>query len=269
MTGGSASLTWVLEAGVFPSGDCLATGARDAGHGVLSWEDEWWTHGNWPRITGPAVFHGSLGNADRIARELTWRPGAFCNTAAFHCSAWYEGARSFLLNDRWETMSVQALVDGADDVFSRIGDGRTLFVRPDSPLKPFSGRVVARGRLDLAALDHGFYFDDTQLPVLVAPAQRVEQEWRFVVVLGEVIAGSGYLADGRTPLAESPQGDAWAFAAQVARTIPSPDKVYVMDVCAAPSGLRLLELNPFAGADLYACDARAVVDAIAAGLRFF
>ena len=41
-----------------------------------------------------------------------------------------------------------------------MGDPSRIFVRPDSPLKPFSGRVLDRDSISLAALDHGFYFDD-------------------------------------------------------------------------------------------------------------
>ena len=40
----------------------------------------------------------------------------------------------------------------------------------------------------------------------------------------------------------------------------------MLDVCEAEGGLALLELNPFSGADLYACDPGAVVDAVAAAL---
>ena len=41
-----------------------------------------------------------------------------------------------------------------------------MFVRPDSPLEPFAGRVLARDKISLAALDHGFYYDDAYLPVV-------------------------------------------------------------------------------------------------------
>ena len=39
----------------------------------------------------------------------------------------------------------------------------------------------------------------------------------------------------------------------------APDPVYVLDVCEADTGLRLLELNPFSGADLYACSGSEIV----------
>jgi len=38
--------------------------------------------------------------------------------------------------------------------------------------------------------------------------------------------------------------------------------VFVLDVCRTPDGLKLLELNPFSGADLYSCDRHAVMAAV-------
>jgi hypothetical protein len=43
---------------------------------------------------------------------------------------------------------------------------------------------------------HGFYFDDVRLPVVVAPVQPVEREWRYVVVDRSVVAVSA-LAERR------------------------------------------------------------------------
>lgn len=251
-------MRWVLEEGVFASGFSLRQAALDAGHHVTSWDDSWWLDGGWPRLAEQAVvFHGSLGNAARIRRELPWQPGAFCDVSAFACSAWYPRAERWLLNRDWSYMTAQDLVanpPAADRVF----------VRPDSPLKPFSGRVLERDRIDLAALDFGFYYDDPALPVVVAPVRDVGREWRYVVIEGRVVAGSAYQADGRRALPDDPGGAAWRFASEVADAMERPEAVYVLDVCESDGALRLLELNPFSGADLYACDAAAVVEAVAA-----
>ena len=53
------------------------------------------------------------------------------------------------------------------------------------------------------------------------------------------------------------------FAGAVARELPAPAVVYTLDVCETPTGPRLLELNPFGGADLHACDRATVVAAVA------
>lgn len=57
------------------------------------------------------------------------------------------------------------------------------------------------------------------------------------------------------------------IAAEVAQHIGSRDPVYVLDVCEADTGLRLLELNPFSCADPYACSGADIVRRVAAVAR--
>lgn len=258
------TITWVFETEAFAKGDCLLKAAKEAGQRVINWQDDWWSTQAWPTISGTCIFHGSLGNADRIHRELPWQPGAFCKTQNFYCSSWYSASTRLLLHERWLVLPAAQAVEQAEELFDRIGDGESLFVRPDSPLKPFSGRVVKSGEFTLRKLDHGFYYDDENISVIVAPVQDVKREWRFVVVDRAVITGSAYQADGRTALVDSLSEPAWEFASQVAMEIPSPESVYVLDVCETSQGLRLLELNPFSGADLYHCDGAKIVQAISA-----
>jgi hypothetical protein len=52
----------------------------------------------------------------------------------------------------------------------------------------------------------------------------------------------------------------------VAEHLDPPELVYVMDICEADGQLRLLQLNPFSGADLYACRSDDVVAAVSARL---
>jgi len=256
-------MAWVLETEVFPDSH---RGLRDAviraGHQAISWKDEWWDNDGWPRLSEQRViFHGSLGNASRIARELPWSPGAYCDTDAFHCSAWYPRAADWLLHDSWLLLPARELVTGGDAVLQPLGNPSRLFVRPDSPLKPFSGRVVDSAGLTLEALDFGFYFDDSELPVIVAPVRSIEREWRFVIVGPNVVAGSSYEPEGRVSGGSAPE-EAAAFARTVASRIERPQDVYIMDVCTSGGSMRLLELNPFSGADLHGCDRTAVVNAV-------
>ena len=257
-------ITWVLEQGVMPQvHERLRAAAVANDHRVLDWQDEWFA--NWPRLaTEHAVFHGSLGFAARVHAESPWTPGAFCDVASFRCSSWYANAGKWLLHREWAIETVASLVEDPDAAFARFGSPPALFVRPDSPLKPFSGRVVRRDQVSLSALDHGFYFDDTSIAVMLAPVRQVEQEWRYVVVDGRVVAGSAYLADGRSASPDDPSGEPWQFAQAVAGSLPAPEIVYVLDVCLADGQLWLIELNPFSGADLYACDLNAVVREVAA-----
>ncbi|MEO0965790.1 MAG: ATP-grasp domain-containing protein [Planctomycetota bacterium] len=256
-------MIWVLERGIFDDVEAFASSARAAGHIAHWWDDDWLTSKKWPRFEGEVVgFHGSLGNAAFIQSETNWNPGAWCNVDRFCCSAWYPAAKPWLVHRTWEILPVSEFVAEPDRVLASIGAEETCFVRPDSPLKPFSGRVLQRDRISLEALDHGFYFDDENLPIVVAPVQTVGQEWRFVVIDQRIVTGSGYDADSRTTNRSEGNSSAQAFAQQIANELPAPDTVYVLDICECDDQLKLLELNPFGGADLYGCDPALIIKAI-------
>ena len=254
----------MLEALPFGAGhEPVAAAVREQGHRLVAWDDRWWSRGL-PRGLGegPTVFRGALENADRLHREIGWRPGGLCDAARFACSAWHPAAADLLLNDLHRVLPARELVERAAEVAAELGAGDRLFVRPDSPLKPFGGRVVDVASLDLAALDFGFYFDDADLPVVASPVRDVGREWRFVVAEGRVVAGSEYDAATRSARPAAPDGKAAAFASGVAASLAPPAAAYVLDVCESAGTLRVVELNPFSGADLYACDAGETVQAV-------
>ena len=259
-------VTWVLEPDIFPhSHEPVRAAIRARGHHLVDWSDEWWSGGVPARVPRSRVlFHGSLGNAARIAEELCWSPGSFCHTRPFHCSSWYESARKWLVHTDWVICAANELVARAPSIARQLGSAGALFVRPDSPLKPFSGRVVEVATLTLAKLDHGFYYEDDTIPVVAAPIQAIGKEWRFVVVNRAVVAGSAYDPQTRKAVRAPLDSTAAEFASTVAADISAPERVFVLDVCECNGRLRLLELNPFGGADLYACDATAVVDKVSA-----
>jgi hypothetical protein len=241
---------------------------RRAAHGLVLWNDDWWSNSSWPELAGQAVvFHGSLQNAARIRQELLWKPGAYCNVEACECSAWYPRASRWLLHQRWEILPANTLVANPDAALQSIGASDEVFVRPNSPLKPFSGRVLPRNRITLEALDYGFYFDDPTIDVVLTPVREIGREWRFVVVAANVVAGSAYRAEDRVAIVDDPTGPPWEFASDVAASLSPPDQVYAMDICEADGRLWLLELNPFSGADLYGCNADDVIAAVSAMLR--
>lgn len=257
-------VTWILEAEVFPqSHSAMCNAVRAAQCDLLIWNDDWLVSSDRPDLSDRiVVFHGSLGNASAIRSNFTWKPGAFCDTERFACSAWFEHAKDFLLHEHWHILPANKLIASLHPIAKLIGATDKVFVRPDCPLKPFSGRVIRVDSLSLPSLDFGFYFDDERLPVVVAPVRAISREWRYVVVNGTVVAGSAYDAVGRRAMPDSPQGESWQFAARVAQSMPAPESAYVLDICQSEGRMYVLELNPFSGADLYACDRFAVVNAI-------
>jgi hypothetical protein len=250
-------LTWIVEPGAFPPRYAKFVDAvRADGHEVVLWHNEWESPDAMP-VPGthhPVIFHGSLGLAAKFAASPHHRPGAYCNAPLFACSAWYPTAREWLLHRDWKLLPASELCATQTEVATLLESPEALFVRPDSPLKPFAGRVLKVGAITLRALDHGFYFDDAHLPVIAAPVRKIDGEWRYLVVDRRVVAGSAYLAEGREPIADDPSGAPWAFAQSVAQHLEAPEAVYIADICLSNGDYRLLELNPFSGADPYAMD---------------
>ncbi len=254
-------MLWLIETDVFDDGyrARMSAAIRATGHTLKLWDDDWWDDGL-PRVRGPVMFHGSLGNAAAIkARCPSWLPGALCDAPAFRCSSWYPAAQRWLLHTRHRILPAARLVAAPAAAFASVGAGSSAFVRPDSPLKPFSGRVLPVDAVSLSALDHGVYYDDDQLPVVVAPRRNIGREWRFVIVNRGVVTGSAYIAAGRRADRADPTGAPWRLAEEIAAALPPPEPAYVLDVCEADGALHLLELGPLSGADLYGCDLSAVV----------
>lgn len=258
------SMTWLIEPQAFSASySAFGDAIERHGHRRIVWNDEWWDLGGLPKFADSALvlFHGSLGNAQRITSQLDWQPGAFCATQEFHCSAWYERAKSWLLHHQWVMTNVEQLVAAPQEIAGHLATDDQVFVRPDSPLKPFSGRVCRLSGLTLEALDFGFYYDDPTIPIVVAPRREINSEWRFVVVDQKVVASSAY--DAQTRSSTTNDASPSQLAAQIASQLNVPEPVYVLDLCETTEGLHLLELNPFSGADLYGCDPDAIVTAVA------
>ena len=119
------------------------------------------------------------------------------------------------------------------------------------------------GAINLRALDHGFYYDDDDLPVLVSPRRTIGREWRFVIVDRSVVTACEYEASRRGVPGEI-LDSALALASQVAANPWQAADAFVVDVAEVDGEPRVMELNPLSGADLYTCDARAVVTAVTA-----
>lgn len=227
----------IIERGLTSAARRLAETAERAGHLVVTWGD-----GD-PIPTGD-LFFGSLTVCPRM-------PGVIGDPEKLKVSHWLPLVEDIALN--------------SEVVYATVGtlpypEWPVVFVRPDSAMKPFAGRLLDRNDLSPAALDHGFYFDNLDLPVVLAKEQKVTEEWRFVSVAGQVVASSGYTANREALLSRVPK-QARAFADEAARRSPEPS--VVIDICQLVDGsFKLVEYNLLSGADLYGCNPKDIVAAL-------
>ncbi len=256
-------ITWVLEREMFRDNhDRLANAVNENNMKVVNWSDDWCVDESYPTLKDQTVvFHGSLGNASLISQKKMWNPGAFCNTENFKCSSWYSKTSQWLFQSDYSFSNVEDFVNNPEKYLKKIGD--TFFVRPNSPLKSFSGRVLSKENLSMEALDYGFYYDDPKEEIVISSLQEVSEEWRYVVCNKKVIAGSYYFADNRIEGDKDWNGKPLELAQEIASSIEAPDDIYVLDICRTGDEFKLMELNPFSGADLYNCDRDVIVKEIA------
>jgi len=251
---------WLIETGVFADTAARVTAALEArGQPWTRYEDGMPDVGL-PPAGACVLFWGSLGAAYQARVAARWTPGAIGAIERFTCSAYYARFAPLLANADAVFTTAEGLARDAGAVLAALGHAERVFVRPDSPQKPFSGRTLAAGAITLEALDHGFYYDDASLPVVVSRHRSIGREWRTVVADGAVVAGCEYGSERRGRAADLPDG-VREVAARVATADWQPAPIYVVDVAEVDGELRVMELNPFSGADLYLCDADAVVEA--------
>lgn len=138
-----------------------------------------------------------------------------------------------------------------------------LFIRPNSGRKTFTGYTITRQNADFelsSSMQLTSVTDETIC--LVATAKRINAEYRFVVGAGDVIDGSEYRWDNKLDIRHDFSGEAFDLARKVAQLEWQVDRVYTVDVADTDDGPRIVELNGFSCAGLYACDKKLVVDKV-------
>lgn len=252
------NLTWVIETNVNEAAERLAKAAQEAGDQVVRWDGQ--DDRGLPPDGARAVFYGSLQGCEHF-RSRGWVPGVLGSDEELKFSAWIHKVKWHALNYLHHVVTTVDEVANVVFPWYQPEAPQKVFVRPDSALKPFSGRLLDADALTPEALDFGFYYEDPKLPIVLNPAYEIDAEWRFVAVNGRIVAGSGYQADGRKATNGTVDSEALMKAERLAPLIPEVP-VVVIDICRSYDFYWLVEFNLFSGSDLYNCDVAAIVKAI-------
>jgi hypothetical protein len=211
------------------------------------------------------VTHADIDLVMRVRADGDWIPGVFASVERFFCSHYFTHFGRFLLNRDYALLPFGELLRCADFLFDTFGREGRIFVRPDSPLKLFTGLVASQGTFERDVEFMGFYEFPRESLVVVSSPKRILREWRLVIADGQVVAGSQYKEGDENVRRPGIEPGAATFAQAVLAAGYFPDPVWVMDICeTADNERQLLEIGGFSFADLYACDKDAVVQAVSA-----
>lgn len=198
------------------------------------------------------VFTGTLTLMRYIQQRRRWIPGGWCTFDNLACSKYYSYFGPFLLNRNYCLLPIAEAIRLKDQLDSHFAREGSLFVRPDSVDKSFSGKLVAANAL--ASFLAPKETDPTTM-VLVAEPQTITHEWRLFVAHGKVITGSQYRLHGETAVEAGLPSPVIEFANQVLAEVKwRPDPLFVMDVCETSAGFRIVELNSFSCSGQCECD---------------
>lgn len=214
------------------------------------------------------IFHGSLQYGRRISR-LPLYPGVFLTLENYECFNYYGYFGDHLLNSQYMMMGLNDVLRNKNRIFDYLKTNR-VFIRPSNGYKSFTGQLLPKETFDLdfKVLTSSYGGLDMNTLVVLSPEQQIEEEYRFIVVDGQVISGAMYMdkfsRDSWTPYYDvvCKDNEAFDFAEKMS-LIYHPDLAYNIDVCKLTNGeYKLIELNSFCCGSMYGNDCDKVVDAI-------
>ena len=266
-------VNWLIDADLFDGyRDELIAAIHDQGHSAkvirtpsppFRWDDIGCSY----RDTFPegacVVSHGDIELVTRIRQERRWTPGAFATVENFFWSSYACHYGEYLLNREYIMLPFGELERCREFLFRTVGRDDRIFVRPDSPLKLFTGQVVTRETFDADLEFMAFYEFPVNSLVVVGAPREIEAEWRFVVADHTVVAGSRYKSGEELDYNPEFDDNAFQLATTIAALEYQPDPVWVVDICRLTDGsYHLLEIGGFSFADLYQCNKADVVKAV-------
>lgn len=201
----------------------------------------------------PYCLYGTIGFVKR--QYMAIFPGAYGINDNTNCNLYYANLPpEWMLNSEFVMAPFGVIKQNPQRFFDLFGTD-DLFIRPNSGRKSFTGYTITRENA-------AFELDSsTQLSAvqgdeicLLSPAKKINSEFRFVVGDGEVIDGSEYRWDNILDVRHDWLEDCHKLAKKVAEHSWRPDTCYTVDVADTPDGPRVIELNGFSCAGLYACD---------------
>lgn len=274
-------VNWILEDGVF--GDSLTPliieiQAQDHHVKVIDYSKGLIDYKHFFPENECTLFYGSLHVAEQILSSKLrskhfWIPGIIGTIQNYYCTHYYSYFNKWLLNAQHRILSLEELSCRAAsetdlELEPLFGDRKRLFIRPDSPLKPFAGGVYSQLELaNLKSFMSRYYLDDSETKVVVAPESEIEAEWRAIIAEGQVLSASQYRQSGKPCYKPGMPANVQALAEVVAQCEWQPDPIWVLDLCWVRGAAYILEINFWSCSAFYQCNLHPIVKAAASAAQ--
>lgn len=193
------------------------------------------------------ICYGGIDFVRQVNTRAPFIPGVWCNLNNMKCSTYYTYLGEYILNQQYAMMPLGELLRRWEDL-NNIVSSKSLFVRPDSGTKSFTGCIFAPDsdrKIQTLSETVG-----PETLVVVSLEKEITAEWRFVICDKKVVAGCRYLPI-EIPSYSTPS---LRLAEIIATQEWQPDLCYTVDIVESEGRLYLLEINSFSCAGFYDCN---------------
>lgn len=266
-------VNWVIDKYLFDEyEDKLSTAIKNSGSNVYYYDDlcgktfkEWIVD----KFTEDdiVVFHGSLQHGRQLS-HLPIYPGTFMTIDNYECYNYYAYYSDHLLNGDYLMFGFNDLGRNKKKLFNYF-DTNSVFIRPSNGYKTFAGQVINDSNFETELKNIKQYIGEDNPLVVVSKCCKIYEEYRFVIVQGEVVSGAKYFDKYNMgtfkPYYDKPcSHDDIKIIEYVTKLtkLYQPDKAFTMDICVTEYGPALLEINSFNCASMYGNNYHSVVEAI-------
>ncbi len=241
----------------------LARAVMNAGHTCIHSRFACWEKPDYAERlgSGPVVRYGSI----QFCQDFDRRSGIFYVPSVternYQCSMYYPEFGDVLFNSNYAMYPFGELGRLKERLFEKYGVDDTIYIRPNSGLKVFTGQTVNYESYSKDLKLIGFYEVPSDTLVLVSNPKGIKWEIRYVVCNGKVITGSYYKIDGQ--YTEVNADDKLQDAQSIVDSANwQPDGVWCLDLCNDGDQTYVLEIGAFAYCGLYKCDRDKIVEAV-------
>lgn len=220
--------------------------------------------------SGPIMVYG----LPLLVREVIsqpWYPGTYPSAWSENTfgelspAAWMSTVPvELLLNPDHVFIPVQTLNNNAE-TYSALFNHTKLFIKDNDSFKSFPAAVLNDGTVS----DYlTFYKNERYIKynsfVMVSSEKVIDSEHRFIIVDNKIVSHSTYMLANESNIYREVPQQAIDFVNQNLDKIKITGGVYVLDIAMSQGLPKIIDINAFSCAELYACDLEAVVRAISA-----
>lgn len=217
------------------------------------------------------VYYGSLETGFYLRKNAKWIPGVYTTIENYACNRYYPVFNKYLLNHNYIMIPYGELLRQKQFLFDSVGEDDSLFIRPNSGNKIFTGKLVYKDRFEKDIKLFGFYQVENHELCVVSQPRNIINEWRFFVSDCKIVAGSLYSSGEKfcgverrvnQDVFETDRNDVIEFAEKIANEcVYNPDKIWSLDICETKANnLYVLEIGCFSSAGLYGCNTDSIVE---------